>query len=74
MHSSNSFQLQDDAITITWCNCDLCSAVGPRSMTLIKNQREYELELSAQCCKPAAGDEFLSLRGPPRPLRNQIRR
>jgi hypothetical protein len=74
MHSSKSCQLQDDAIKITWCNCDLCSAVGPRSILVIKNQHEYQLELSAQCCKPIAGDEFLSLRGPPRPLRSQIRR
>jgi hypothetical protein len=60
MHSSNGLELQDEAIKITWCTCELCSAVGPRSMTLVKNQHEYRLELSSQCCGPTPDDELVS--------------
>ena len=78
MHSSKGMELQDEAVKITWCTCEMCSAVGPRSLTLVKNQREYKLELSSQCCKTAMGDEFVSSEaryfGAPRALRNQIRR
>jgi hypothetical protein len=77
MHSSKGLELQDEAVKITWCSCELCSAVGPRSMTLVKNHHEYQLELSSQCCKLAVGDELLSSDaryfGAPRSLRNQIR-
>ncbi len=78
MHSSKGLELRDEAVEITWCACEMCGAVGPRSMTLFENQREYQLELSSQCCKPAAGDELVSSEGgyfaAPRPLRNQVRR
>jgi hypothetical protein len=77
MHSAIGLELQDQAVKITWCSCELCSAVGPRSMTLVRNHHEYKLELSSQCCKPAVDDELLSADaryfGAPRSLRNQIR-
>jgi hypothetical protein len=78
MHSRKGLELQAAAVRITWCTCELCSAVGPRSMTLVKNRHEYQLELDSRCCKPAMGDELVSsqasCRGVPRAVRNEIRR
>jgi hypothetical protein len=78
MHSSKELEFHDEAVKITWCACELCSAVAPRFMTLVKNHCEYTVELSPQCCDLSVEDEFVSgearhLRNRP-PLRNQIRR
>jgi hypothetical protein len=78
MHSSNELELKDEAVKLTWCACELCNAVGPRFMTLVKNHHEYTVELSSQCCDLAVEDELVSSEarylGNHPPLRNQIRR
>jgi hypothetical protein len=58
MHSSR--ELHDDAVTLTWCACELCNSVGPRFMTLVKNHREYTVELSSHCCNPGIEAELVS--------------
>jgi hypothetical protein len=76
MHSSS--EIHDDAVTLTWCACELCNSVGPRFMTLVRNHREYTVELSPHCCNP--GIEYERVGGETqyydvRPsLRQQIRR
>jgi hypothetical protein len=78
MHSSKELDLHDEAVKLTWCACELCNAVGPRYMTLVKNHHEYTVDLSSQCCKPGVEDQLVSgeahhFNGHP-PLRNQIPR
>jgi len=75
MHSSSG--LHDETATLTWCTCELCNSVGPRFMTLIKNQREYTVELSPHCCSLTGEAEHMTGEGRPpsarQHLRNQIR-
>ena len=77
MHSAKEL-VYDESVKLTWCACEVCSAVGPRFMTLVKNHHEYTVELSSRCCDLAFEDELVSsqaryLSNHP-PLRNQIRR
>jgi hypothetical protein len=76
MHSSR--ELHDEAVTLTWCTCELCSSVGPRFMTLVKNHHEYTVELNSHCCSLGEEDELVSgdkSRASARQYpRNQIRR
>ena len=58
MHSS--WEIHDDAVKLTWCACELCNSAGPRLMTLVKNDREYTVELRNNCCNPGVGNELMS--------------
>jgi hypothetical protein len=53
--------VENDTVTLTWCACELCNSVGPRFMTLVKNHREYTVELSSRCCNP--GVEYTLVSG-----------
>lgn len=56
MHSLKEFSVKDEAVTITWCACALCSALGPRFVTLVRNHHEFTVDLNTQCCDLKPGD------------------
>ena len=56
-HPSQEFH--DEAVTLTWCACELCNSVGPRSMTLVRNHHEYTVELHSHCCNSEAEEELV---------------
>jgi hypothetical protein len=56
-HSSKEFH--DETVTLTWCACELCNSVGPRSMVLVRNHHEYRVELHSHCCNPGAEEELV---------------
>lgn len=76
MRVSKELDLDSEAVTITWCACELCNAVGPRYMTVVRNRHEYTVELSDHCRGPNAEeslvcDEDLHAAGRPS-LRNHL--
>jgi hypothetical protein len=78
MRVSKELKLDSEAVTITWCACGLCNAVGPRYMTVVRNRHEYTVELSDRCGRTGAEeslvcDEDLHSAGRPR-LRNHLPR
>jgi hypothetical protein len=78
MHSSKELDLHDESVKITWCACEICSATGPRSMTLIRNHHEFTVDLNSHCCRVGLEGAILSsdaqfVNGH-RSLRNQIPR
>jgi hypothetical protein len=60
MHSLKTLEIKDEAVKITWCACAVCSAVGPRFMTLIRNH-EYTVELDTHCCGLKSGDSSIRM-------------
>ncbi len=57
MQTPNGLELHEHTVRITWCSCQRCSATGPRFMTLIRNHREYRVELDSQCCAHDPAEE-----------------
>ena len=40
-----------DHVWVTWCSCERCAALGPRSITLVRHHgREQTSVLHAECC------------------------
>jgi hypothetical protein len=60
MPALGKMEFEREAVTITWCACERCRSVGPRSITLIKHQREYEIELTSDCCGLVSGRRYLN--------------
>jgi len=56
-HSYQEFH--DETVTLTWCACELCNSVGPRSMTLVRNHHEYTVELYSHCYTPGVEEELV---------------
>jgi hypothetical protein len=56
MYSNTGGTLGADAVTVTWCSCERCLAVGPRTMTLTKMGRERVISLHTDCCRTTACD------------------
>jgi len=56
-HSSQEFH--DETVTLTWCSCEFCNSVGPRSMTLVRNHHEYTVELHSHCCNPGVDEDLV---------------
>jgi hypothetical protein len=50
MHPLHAVDFGKEAIKVTWCTCERCLAMGPRSVTLVKNGREKTLNLRGDCC------------------------
>jgi hypothetical protein len=50
MRSRNNMELEIEAITVTWCACPHCAAMGPRFITLVRNDREVITRLRSECC------------------------
>ncbi len=51
MHTLRGMELEVDVVKVTWCACERCAALGPRLITLIRNNREYTSSLRADCCR-----------------------
>jgi hypothetical protein len=49
MHASKELELDAEAVKITWCGCEVCNAVGPRYMTVVRNRHEYTVQLNDHC-------------------------
>jgi hypothetical protein len=58
MHSPKDRQFNPDAVKITWCACELCAAMSPRFMTLVRNRHEYTVDLDTRCCGANIEDEL----------------
>ena len=56
MHFSKAMDLRDGAVKVTWCACERCLAVGPRTMTMVRNGRAREVSLRTDCCGAAVHD------------------
>ena|SRR6185312_11979513 len=40
-----------DHVLVTWCSCERCAALGPKSITLVRHRgREQTSVLHAECC------------------------
>lgn len=50
MYQPKVVELPYESIKITWCACERCLALGPRSMTLHRGGREKTFALQGECC------------------------
>jgi len=50
MQSRKEMELEVDTVRVTWCVCERCAALGPRLITLVRNNREYASSLRPECC------------------------
>jgi hypothetical protein len=78
MYTSKELELDPEAVKITWCACEVCNALGPRYMTVVRNQFEYTVQLNDHCPGQELEEalvcgENLSRAGHP-PLRHQLPR
>jgi hypothetical protein len=56
MLSHKGTEFKTDAVTVTWCSCERCLALGPRTMTLTRMGRECIVSLHAECCSTPPRD------------------
>lgn len=50
MRSTTEMELEVGVVRMTWCECEHCAAMGPRLITVVRNNREYVSNLRTQCC------------------------
>jgi hypothetical protein len=58
MHSLKAMNLRGEAVKVTWCACERCLALGPHTMTLVRNGRAREVALRTDCCGTALDDRL----------------
>jgi len=51
-------KLEADSIRVTWCSCEKCMAMAPKSMTIIRNGRSRTIRLHSECCRNSQDDIF----------------
>jgi hypothetical protein len=79
MQASKELELDPESVKITWCVCEVCNALGPRYMTVVRNRHEVTVQLNDHCRGHdveealVCGEETLNSAGRP-PLRNQLPR
>ena len=49
MQASKELELDPESVKITWCACDVCKALGPRYMTVVRNRHEYTVQMNDHC-------------------------
>jgi hypothetical protein len=60
MLSSKELELNDESVKVTWCACESCNSVGPRTVTLVKHHHEYTVRLDADCCTSSLEEALVS--------------
>lgn len=55
MYPHRATAFPTDAIQVTWCACERCLGLGPRSITLHARGRERTIELARECCGSPPG-------------------
>jgi hypothetical protein len=56
MDTLKEIELSRRSVRVTWCACERCQALGPRSISYARHGIQCTVTLSSECCLNASED------------------